>query len=148
MKDCNDVVDCSGRREFLVKTAMLAGGLVLTISGVAKASNLVSRFADVTVAIDDRSPLNKVGGSMIVDSSAGKIIILRTGDATFFAFSARCTHKGGTVEYDASMKQFLCPKHGSTFDTKDGKAINGPADEPLPQYPAKGTSTSVTVTVA
>ena len=144
MEDCNEVVDCTGRREFLIKTAMLAGGLVLTLSG---ATALTAAVADVVVPINDKSPLNKVGGSLLIPSDAGKIIIVRTGETTFVAFSAKCTHKGGTVEYEGAKKQFYCAKHGSTFDSSDGKAINGPADEPLPQYPAKGTSTSVTVTV-
>lgn len=147
MKDCNEIVDCNGRREFLIKSALIAGGLVLTVTGAAKASSFVGHFADVVVPIDDKSALSKVGGSTIVDSTAGKIIIVRTGDATFVAFSAICTHKRGEVAYDASSKQFECPKHHSKFDGATGKAVDGPADEPLPTYAAKGTSTSVTVTV-
>ncbi|HEX3102140.1 MAG TPA: Rieske (2Fe-2S) protein [Pyrinomonadaceae bacterium] len=147
MKDCNEIVDCSGRREFLVKSALIAGGLVLTVTGAAKASSLFSRFEDVVVPIDDKSPLKKVGGSAIVDSTAGKIIIVRTGDASFVAFSAVCTHKRGIVEYNAGDKRFTCPKHGSSFDGATGKVIDGPADQPLPSYPATGSATSVKVSV-
>ncbi len=148
MKDCNEIVDCPSRREFLVKSALVAGGIVLTVTGAAKASNFLGRFADVVVTIDDKSPLNKVGGSTIVDSTAGKLIIVRTGDSSFVAFSAVCTHKKGIVEYDASTKQFECPKHHSKFDGATGKVLDGPADEPLASYSAKGTAKSVTVTVA
>lgn len=145
MKDCEKKSDCGGRREFLVKSAFIAGGLVLTLSG---ASSIFGRpFDDVTVTIDDKSPLNKVGGSTIVDSTAGKIIIVRTGDAAFVAFSAKCTHKGGIVEYDAAKKQFECPKHHSIFDGATGKVSSGPADDDLPAYKAAGTATSVTVKV-
>ena len=147
MKDCNEIVDCPGRREFLVKAALIAGGLVLTLSGSAYSIKALTMFEDIEVPIDEKSPLAKVGGSLIVDSKAGKTIILRTGEAAFVAFSARCTHKGGIVEYDGAKKQFVCPKHGSTFDSSSGKALNGPADDPLPSYAAKGTSASVTVTV-
>lgn len=147
MKDCNEIVDCSGRREFLVKSALVAGGLVLTVTGAARASSLLSWFADVVVPIDEKSPLKKIGGSAIVDSTAGKIIIVRTGDASFAAFSAICTHKRGIVEYDASTKQFECPKHHSKFDGATGKVLEGPANDPLASYPAKGTATSVTVAV-
>lgn len=140
-------MDCTGRREFLVKSALVAGGLILTVSGVAKASSLLSRFADVVIPIDDKSPLFKVGGSVTADSTAGKIIVVRTGDASFVAFSATCTHKRGTVEYDSASKTFECPKHHSKFDGTSGKVLDGPADEPLPSYPSKGTATSVTVSV-
>ena len=145
MKDCNEIADCSGRREFLVKAAFMAGGLALTLSGAGSAFG--SAFEDVVVPIDDKSPLNKVGGSAVVDAAAGKVVILRTGEATFVAFSAKCTHKGGIVSYDAAKKQFVCPKHGSSFDAADGKPAGGPAEDPLPSYKAKGSATSVTVVV-
>ena len=147
MKDRNEIVDCVGRREFLVRSAIIAGGLVLTVTGAAKASSLLSRFDDVVVSIDDKSPLKKVGGSVIVDSTAGKIIIVRTGDAAFVAFSAKCTHRGAIIEYDAADKRFTCPKHGSGFDGATGKVVEGPADKDLPSYPASGTAASVKVSV-
>ena len=147
MKDCNEIADCVGRREFLVKSAFIAGGLVLTLSGAAKALDGVVDTSDVVIPIDDKSPLNKIGGSLVVESTKGKIIIVRTGDAAFVAFSAICTHKRGIVEYDEAKKQFECPKHHSKFDASNGNVLDGPADDPLPAYPAKGTSTSVTITV-
>ena len=148
MKDCDEIADCLGRREFLVKSALVAGGVVLTISGVARAANFLGSLADVTVSINDKSPLSEIGGSILVDSTAGQIIVVRTGDSSFIAFSALCTHKRGLIDYDPVKKQFTCPKHNSTFDGATGNVIDGPADEPLPSYPAKGTSSSVTVSVA
>lgn len=145
MKDCNKNSDCSGRREFLVKAAGLASGVVLTISGIGSA--LGRSFTDVTVNIDSTSPLSKIGGSVVVDSSAGKIIIARTGETAFIAYSAKCTHKGGIVEFDAAGKQFVCPKHGSKFDSANGNVTAGPADTKLPSFPANGTASTVTVTV-
>jgi Rieske Fe-S protein len=147
VKDCNNIADCVGRREFLVKSAFIAGGLVLTLSGAASALDGVSDGSDLVVPIDDKSPLNKVGGSLVVDSTKGKIIIVRTGDASFVAFSAVCTHKRGIVEYNDAKKQFECPKHHSKFDATNGNVLDGPADDPLPKYPAKGTSASVIVNI-
>ena len=82
---------------------------------------------------------------MIVDSTAEKIIIVRTGDAAFVAFFAKCTHKGAIIEYDPADKRFTCPKHGSSFDGATGKVIDGPADQSLPSYPVSGTAASVKV---
>lgn len=125
---------------------MIAGGLVLTLSRAG--STFGESFEDVTVTIDDKSPLKKIGGSAIVDSTAGKLIILRTGDAAFVAFSAKCTHKGGLVEYDAASNQFVCPKHGSRFDSANGAVKEGPATTSIASYKATGTAASVTVTVS
>ena len=141
MKDCNEITNCIGRREFLVKAGLAAGAVVLTVSSIGSAAS----FEDVVVPIDDKSPLSKVGGSTVVDSPVGKIIIVRTAETSFVAFSAKCTHKGGTVEYNAAKKLFICPKHNSKFDSTDGSVQDGPADDPLPKYSAKGTATSVTV---
>jgi Rieske Fe-S protein len=145
VKDCDEIVDCSGRREFLIKAAFIAGGLVLTMSGAA--AGISAAAEEVTVPIDDKSPLHRIGGSMMVDSPAGQIIVVRTGDTTYVAFSAVCTHKRGIVEYDEAKKQFECPKHHSRFDGSNGNVLDGPADDPLPSYQAKGTAASVTVTI-
>lgn len=144
MKDCIDKKDCTGRREFLVKAGLVAGGLVLTLSAPLGAF-AGAFFEDLVVPIDDKSPLNKVGGSAVVESTAGKIIIMRTGETVFVAFSAKCTHKGGTVFYDEESKTFLCPKHGSEFNTANGSVVKGPAGDPLASYQATGTATSVKV---
>jgi len=135
------------RREFLVKTGLVAGGLVLTVSALG-GSALGLPFEDVSVPITPDGPLAKVGGSQVVDSSAGKIIVIQVDKGKFVAFSAKCTHKGSIVGYNASTKQIECPKHGSRFDTADGKVLGGPAGDPLPKYTSKSDDKSVTVTIA
>lgn len=91
--------------------------------------------------------MKKVGGSAVFDSSAGKISIVRTSETEFVAFSAVCTHKRGIVAYDPAKKQFVCPKHGSTFDAMSGKPMSGPAEVRLSSFPSQGTSETVTVTL-
>ena len=145
MKNCSDISTCGDRREFLVRSALFAGGIVLTLTGVGAAFGKPSE--ELTITIDDKSPLNKVGGSSIVDSTAGKVIILRTGETSFVAFSAKCTHKGGIVEFDPASKLFVCPKHGSRFDSATGSVKEGPAETSIQSFRAKGTSSSVTVTL-
>ena len=145
VKNCTDSLECGNRREFLVKSALAATGIVLSLSGTGSAFGIP--FEDITVPIDDKSRLNKICGSVVVDSTAGKLIILRTGEAAFAAFSAKCTHKGGIVEFDPASRQFVCAKHGSRFDSTDGAVKEGPAESPIASYKAAGTSTSVTVTV-
>ena len=150
MKDCNNDIKCAGRREFIVKAAVTAGGLVLTLSGVGSAfagNRPVNGDEDITFKIDENSPLSKVGGWQVFDSKVGKIIILRTGDASFVAFSARCTHKGGEIEYDEDAHNFHCPKHGSRFDKTTGDVVNGPADDPLTPYPARGSAEAVIISI-
>jgi len=132
------------RRDFLVKAGFFAGGAVLSISALGT-SALAGTFQDVTVEIGPDSPLAKSGGYQLVDSSAGQLIVVNEGNGKFGAFSARCTHKGATVSYDASAKRLVCPKHGSAFDGSTGAVVNGPAESPLKSFPAQASSGKVTV---
>lgn len=143
MNDCVETKACMGRREFLVKAGLVVGGVVLTVSSL----NAAIAFEDVIVPIAADGPLVKVGGFQIVESTAGKLIVIRTGDAKFAAYSARCTHKKAVLAYDHATKQLACPSHGSRFYAGDGTVAKGPAETTLPSYVAKGGATSVTVTV-
>ena len=143
MKDCNDGGACMGRREFLVKAGLVAGGLVLTVSSL----NAAVAFEDVTVPIAADGALAKVGGSQVIDSTAGKLIVIRTEGAEFAAYSARCTHKRAILGYDHAAKQLVCPSHGSKFVATDGTVANGPANVALASYVVNGGATSVTVVV-
>jgi Rieske Fe-S protein len=143
LKNCDEIGGCSGRREFIVKTAFTAGGLLLALSRAAFGATV----EDLVIRIDEHSPLNKVGGTLVVDATPGRVIILRTAEKSFVAYSAICTHKRGSIEYDDVRKLFVCPKHGSTFDPSTGAAVDGPADDPLPSFKAAGNETSVTITL-
>ena len=146
MKDCNEKGPCIGRREFLVKAGLVAGGVVLTVSSVGPAR--AAAFEDVTVEIAEGSSLAKVGGSQIVDSTAGKIIIIHAEADKYLAFSARCTHKGALLEYDPNGKKLSCNKHGSAFDSATGKVVHGPADEPVKAYSTTASEKKVVVNIS
>ena len=63
------------------------------------------------------------------------IYLIKKG-ADFKALSARCTHLGCTINYDAVSQQFKCPCHGSLFAIS-GKWISGPAKKDLISIPVK-----------
>ncbi|MBW1781700.1 MAG: Rieske (2Fe-2S) protein [Deltaproteobacteria bacterium] len=66
-------------------------------------------------------------------------IYLIRGPSDMFALSARCTHLGCTLNYDAAARRFICPCHGSTF-TISGKRVSGPARKDLYRVPLKKTA--------
>jgi len=61
------------------------------------------------------------------------VIVLREANGEIKAFSAKCTHLGCTVSYEAPMNRFHCYCHDSLFDL-DGKNIGGPARAPLAPF--------------
>jgi cytochrome b6-f complex iron-sulfur subunit len=72
-------------------------------------------------------------------------IVFKTADGQLKALSARCTHAGGTVEWQNG--QLHCPTHGSNFDT-NGKVTHGPATKPLPAIKVRAQGADVLVTAA
>jgi len=68
------------------------------------------------------------GGIVSVDGR--KVAVYRTDDGDLVAVSAKCTHMGCTVGWNAADKSWDCPCHGSRF-TATGEVLNGPAAKPL-----------------
>jgi cytochrome b6-f complex iron-sulfur subunit len=91
--------------------------------------------------------LGTVGGSVVVASSVGALIVIRTTATAVAALSASCTHQGSTVAYTPSTMNLDCPAHGARFSLM-GAVLRGPATLPLKTYVATLSGTAVTVTLA
>ncbi|MEO8168310.1 MAG: Rieske (2Fe-2S) protein, partial [bacterium] len=63
----------------------------------------------------------------------GGLIVARIADGSYVALSQRCTHAGGTVQYNLNSNIFHCPVHGASFSTS-GSVVAGPAGSPLQKY--------------
>jgi|GEM_PF-425767 len=65
-----------------------------------------------------------------------------------FATTNTCTHQGGPL-CEGQLKEGViqCPWHGSQFDVKTGRVINGPAERPVRVYQTRITNGQVEVAV-
>lgn len=74
------------------------------------------------------------GEGGIVTADGRKVAGYRDPDGCLHAVSARCTHLGCQLAWNAADTSWDCPCHGSRF-TVEGDILNGPATRPLTQHP-------------
>jgi Rieske Fe-S protein len=107
-----------------------------TVSGTASGST-------ITVTIDAGSPLAASGSVALVRSSAGNVLVARTGPDAFSALSSTCTHAGCAIT-GYSGQIFVCPCHGAQFDSA-GRVVSGPARTALRQYTTQFAGNVLTI---
>jgi cytochrome b6-f complex iron-sulfur subunit len=59
------------------------------------------------------------------------IIVADGGSVVNYGINAICTHLGCVVPWNVAENKFMCPCHGSQYDTT-GKVVRGPAPKSLP----------------
>lgn len=99
----------------------------------------------VVVTIDSSSALSAVGAAALLQSPAALVLVAHTGQDTFTAFSATCTHAACTITGFGSGV-FVCPCHGSEFADTNGRVIGGPAPAPLTEYHTQFANNVLTIT--
>ncbi|QGU03255.1 Rieske [2Fe-2S] domain protein [Corynebacterium kalinowskii] len=123
---------CS-RRIFLLGTATTLSGAVL-----AACSALGEQEPEPEHIAKMESKDIPVGGAV----AFGNFFVAQPKEGVFKAYSAECTHQGGTVEIFENGKG-RCREHNSTFDLETGVPVWGPARDPL--EPAKLTNRGKTL---
>ena len=109
-----------------------------TIAGTAAGNT-------VTVSNVSGTPLASAGGAALVQAGNNSILVTRTGDSSFNAFTAICTHEGCVIT-GFSAGTFVCPCHGSQYDTA-GRVTQGPAARSLRQFATEFTNNVITITL-
>ncbi len=71
------------------------------------------------------------GEGGVIERRGEKLAVYVDEAGTQHLLSARCTHLGCTVGWNAGERTFDCPCHGSRFSPM-GEVVNGPAARPLP----------------
>jgi cytochrome b6-f complex iron-sulfur subunit len=96
-----------------------------------------------TLTIDAASPLNAVGSAALINASGFGFLVARTGQDSFTALTATCTHQNCTITgYQSGT--YECPCHGSRFTTS-GSVVSGPAPRSLQTFATSFTGGVLTV---
>ena len=88
----------------------------------------------VTVSNVSGTALANVGGAALVEAGGNNILVIQTAQGSFSAFTAVCTHEQNIITGFQSGTTFVCPAHGSQFNTS-GSVVQGPATRPLQRSP-------------
>src|SRR5699024_12327755 len=121
---------CLARRQVLAATG--AGAALRVRAACTEDRNAVDspQAGVVLLSVNEL----EVGQATVVTTSDGvEVAVVREGEQEVRAFSAICTHQGGTVR--AEEEDLYGPCHGSRYTLTGGSVISGPAEEPLPELP-------------
>ncbi len=144
-------ISLSTRRTFCAHacravTGLAAGAVVASCGGSQSGPSSVSAPAApsvtatvsgrvVSIALDSATALGSVGAGAQVRTSLGLFLVARTGQDSYSAMTALCTHERCDVT-GFSGGRFICPCHGSTFTTS-GAVVTGPAPRALQTFPTQ-----------
>jgi 3-phenylpropionate/trans-cinnamate dioxygenase ferredoxin component len=77
------------------------------------------------------------GNHRAFDVEGLSVLILRV-NRSFYAVRNRCTHLDYPLEGGRQLGcEIICRKHGARFDTRNGRALTGPAVDRLAIYPTR-----------
>ena len=100
----------------------------------------------VTVSNVSGTALANVGSAARVQAGGNEILVLQTAQGSFKAFTAVCTHEQNIITGFQNNNTFVCPAHGSQFNTSGG-VVQGPATRALREFPTQFTNNVLTITV-
>jgi nucleotide-binding universal stress UspA family protein/nitrite reductase/ring-hydroxylating ferredoxin subunit len=104
--------------------AALLGSVPRDVAAYAECDVLVART--IAQSLSEIEP----GEGGIVATGDHKVAVYRDERGNVTTLSARCTHMGCTVKWNAAEKTWDCPCHGSRY-APHGTVVNGPAERPL-----------------
>ena len=96
-------------------------------------------------------PVSELGpGERKIVEHEGEPIVVFNCEGDFFAIEDRCSHDDGPLaegELDCAAGTVECPRHGSLFDLRSGRAKTLPAYQPVRVFPVEITDDTITLEV-
>ena len=86
----------------------------------------------------------KPNSGKIVKFGSRPVILIRTTESEWRAFSAICTHLNCTVQYLSEKQIIWCACHNGMYDL-NGRVISGPPPRPLDEFAVRIRGTEVVI---
>ena len=97
-------------------------------------------MTDTTTTIDICTAVElQPGDSRLVDVDGRRIGVFNAG-GELYAIEDRCSHDDGPLvegDWEPDECVVVCPRHGSRFDIKSGRALTLPAYLPVETFPVR-----------
>jgi glycine/D-amino acid oxidase-like deaminating enzyme/nitrite reductase/ring-hydroxylating ferredoxin subunit len=94
-------------------------------------ANVMARYGEWLTGGDvDSVQEIAAGEGAVVRDGLRRIAVYRDPEGALHALSAKCTHLGCAVHWNAAERSWDCPCHASRFDI-EGQVLHGPAPTPL-----------------
>jgi 3-phenylpropionate/trans-cinnamate dioxygenase ferredoxin component len=95
------------------------------------------------------APAAAVGeGELEAFDIEGVTVAVANVDGTLHAFGNACTHRQCPLaKGELGGKTVTCPCHGSQFDVTTGAVLSGPAEDPVPSYPARIEDNEIQISI-
>jgi cytochrome b6-f complex iron-sulfur subunit len=137
METKSEQLGCEITRRHALKV-LVQGGFVLVATAIGSGESEAATWEKVGSVAQF-----KTGVPRRITLPKGQVVLVTRQDSThWLALSARCTHEGGEVRWNATQKRFVCPLHGASF-AATGKDPRGAARTPLASFPAQVKGTAV-----
>lgn len=133
------------RRDFVTRAAAAIAAVALAACGMSTESPTSPGIvSSTTLTLSNYPALGAVGGVVTTSVDGVPLAIVRTGDASYAAFSRICPHQGGTINVLGS--RFQCPVHGATFNLS-GQWIGGQRTTNMHEYATTYDPATDTLTI-
>ncbi len=100
--------------------------------------------AGVNFNLDLNSDIKAVGESKITNGVIVVRLATSNDPASFTAVQVACSHEGTSIAFNNTQGSFVCPNHGSVFNTA-GVVTTGPSTTNLKKYTIAISGTTLTV---
>jgi nitrite reductase/ring-hydroxylating ferredoxin subunit len=92
----------------------------------------------VAGSAEDLADGKLIGVQATVEGQPVPVVLLKQGNR-IHALNGRCAHAGGPLAEGALVEAICveCPWHGSRFDMRDGRVMQGPSAYPQPRFEAR-----------
>ena len=117
---------------------LLGGGFIASIVSFLYPAIRFMNPPAVPEAVVNEASVGKAGDfkpntAKIVRFGSRPVLLIRTSETEWRAYSAICTHLNCTVQYQQQTHQIWCACHNGFYDI-NGRVVSGPPPRPLEEY--------------